>query len=79
MYIIEVWNGKWGYQEIARTKRAEKHILMAEVEDLNKNVDPEQLRMMPISVKYRVKKIKNSKSSKNDCNINENSVEVPES
>jgi hypothetical protein len=74
MYVIEVWNGKWGYQEIARTKRPEKHILETEVEDLNKNVPPEQLRLMPVRVKYRVKKIKNFKSTKNDCDIKEDPV-----
>jgi hypothetical protein len=60
MYVIEVWE-KRKYKELESTKRPGKAELEAEVEELNKLVPREVLRFMPVSKKYRVKKIKNNK------------------
>lgn len=60
MYIIEVWE-KNKYKELESTKQPGKTKLETEVEELNKLVPREVLRFMPVSKKYRIKKIKNDK------------------
>lgn len=60
MYIIEVWE-KNKYKELESTINVCKTKLEEEVEDLNKLVPREVLRFLPITKKYRVKKIKNGK------------------
>lgn len=60
MYIIEVWE-KNKYKELEATKQAAKGDLEAQVEELNKLVPKESLKYLPVSKKYRVKKIKNEK------------------
>lgn len=62
MYVIEVWE-KNKYKELESTKRATKGDLEAQVEELNKLVPREALKFMPVSKKYRVKKIKNEKNN----------------
>jgi len=57
-YLIEVWE-KNKYIELPSTLKAGKSELEAEVEDLNKLVPYEVLRFLPISKKYRVKKVRN--------------------
>ena len=58
-FIIEVWDRN-KYIELPSTLKASKTELEAEVEDLNKLVPYEVLRFLPISKKYRVKKVKNN-------------------
>jgi hypothetical protein len=65
MYIIEVWEKK-KYKELLSTRHASKTKLEEEVEDLNKLVPYEVLRFLPITKKYRVKKIKNGNSKKEE-------------
>lgn len=60
-FVIEVWE-KNKYKELASTVKASKSELEEEVEELNKLVPKEVLKFLPINRKYRVKKIKNSKS-----------------
>jgi hypothetical protein len=60
MYVIEVWEKK-KYKELQSTLHVSKTKLEEEVEDLNKLVPHDVLRFLPITKKYRVKKIKNSK------------------
>lgn len=57
MYIIEVWDkGKWA--ELPTTLKNNKKELTKEVEDLNELVPKEVLRLLPVSKRYRVKKVK---------------------
>lgn len=60
MWVIEVWD-KNKYKELESTKKPGKTDLESEVEELNKLVPREVLRFMPVTKKYRVKKIKNDK------------------
>jgi len=59
-YIIEVWE-KNKYKELESTKQVSKKELEAQVEELNKLVPRESYKFLPVSKKYRVKKIKNEK------------------
>ena len=59
-YVIEVWE-KNKYIELESTIKPGKSDLEAEVEELNKLVPHEVLRYLPVTKKYRVKKIKNGK------------------
>ena len=60
MYVIEVWE-KNKYEELESTKNICKSKLEDEVEDLNKLVPKEALKFLPVTRRYRVKKIKNCK------------------
>ena len=60
MYVIEVWD-KNKYKELESTKQASKKELEAQVEELNKLVPKSVWLCLPVSKKYRLKKVKNEK------------------
>lgn len=57
MFIIEVWH-KGNWEELPSTLAPSKKKLVKEVEELNELVPKEVLRLLPVSKRYRVKKVK---------------------
>jgi hypothetical protein len=57
-YIIEYYH-KTSYKELPYTVKNSKAELLKEVEEMNRTVDKEVTRFLPVKEKYRVKKIKN--------------------
>lgn len=58
-YIIEYYH-KTGYKELPYTVNSSKSVLQKEVDEMNKSLDKETTRFLPVKDKYRVKKIRNS-------------------
>lgn len=69
-YIVEYWH-KTGYKQLPYTVRNSKAELVKEVEDMNKNLDKEITRFLPVKEKYRIKKIRNCdvKEKVNEHNV----------
>ena len=59
MYIIEVFERK-KWRVLKTSVSATKTHLEEEVEELNKLISKEQLKLIPVKEKYRVRKIKGS-------------------
>ena len=66
MYCIEVWDRK-KWVELHKTATDSKKKLEVEVEDLNRNVSPEEARGVPFKHKYRIKKIKRAVLKEKEC------------
>jgi len=64
-YIIEYYH-KTGFKELPYTVSNSKEKLLKEVEEMNRSMDPNVTRLLPVKVKYRVKKIKNSDVKEKD-------------
>ena len=68
MFIIEVWDRK-KWKELSSTISNEKGKLEHEVNELNKLVKREEMIMLPVSKKYRVKKVKHIKLTEEKAEV----------
>lgn len=57
-YVIEYYH-KTGYKVLPYTVSKDKASLKKEVDQMNSSLDKEVTRLLPVKVKYRIRKIKN--------------------
>jgi hypothetical protein len=65
-YIVEYWH-KTRYKELPYTVSKDKASLQKEVDKLNNSLDKEITKLIPVKVKYRIKKIRNSDVKEKPC------------